>query len=99
MKIYVTADIEGVTGATHWDETDQKNAYYAQLREQMTAEVAAACEGALSAGATEIWVKDAHGWARNIIPAELPREVQLVREWSGHPFAMMQELDETFHIA
>jgi D-amino peptidase len=99
MKIYITADIEGVTGATRWDETDQKNPYYAELREQMTAEVAAACEGALNAGATEIWVKDAHGWAHNIIPAKLPREVRLVREWSGHPFAMMQELDETFHAA
>ena len=99
MKVYITADIEGVTGAAHWDETDQKNAYYAELREQMTAEVAAACEGALSAGATEIWVKDAHGWARNIIAARLPREVRLVREWSGHPFGMMQELDYTFHAA
>lgn len=97
MKIYITADIEGVTGATHWDETNQKSTYYAELREQMTAEVAAACEGALNAGATEVWVKDAHGWACNIIPAKLPREVQLVRAWSGHPFAMMQELDATFH--
>lgn len=99
MKIYITADIEGITGATHWDETDHKNADYAGFREQMTAEVAAACEGALNAGATEVWVKDAHGWARNIIPARLPREVRLVREWSGHPFGMMQELDETFHAA
>ena len=99
MKIYITADIEGVTGATYWDETDQKNAYYAELREQMTAEVAAACEGALNAGATEVWVKDAHGSGRYIIPAKLPREVRLVREWSGHPFGMMQELDETFHAA
>ena len=99
MKIYITADIEGVTGATTWDETDEKNAYYAELREQMTAEVAAACEGALNAGATEIWVKDAHGWGRNILPARLPRQVQLVRAWSGHPFGMMQELDETFHAA
>lgn len=99
MKIYVTADIEGVTGATHWEETDQKNAYYAELREQMTAEVAAACEGALNAGATDIWVKDAHGGAQNIISTKLPREVRLVRGWSRHPFLMMQELDETFHAA
>jgi D-amino peptidase len=99
MRIYITADIEGVTGATVWDETDEKNPYYAELREQMTAEVAAACEGALNAGATEILVKDAHGWGRNILPAKLPRQVQLVRAWSGHPFGMMQELDETFHAA
>jgi len=99
MKIYISADIEGVTGATQWDETDRKHADCAEFREQMTAEVAAACEGALNAGATDVWVKDAHGSGRYIIPAKLPREVRLVREWSGHPFAMMQELDETFHAA
>ena len=99
MKIYITADIEGITGASHWDETDKKNADYAEFREQMTAEVAAACEGALNAGATEIWVKDAHWTGRNILPARLPKQVRLVREWSGHPYAMMQELDNTFSAA
>lgn len=99
MKIYITADIEGVTGAAHWDETNKSHADYAAFGEQMTAEVAAACEGALNAGATEVWVKDAHWTGRNIIPAKLPREVRLVREWSGHPFSMMQELDETFQAA
>jgi D-amino peptidase len=96
MKIYITADIEGITGAAHWDETDKKNADYGEFREQMTAEVAAACEGALNAGATEVWVKDAHWTGRNILASKLPRQVRLVREWSGHPFAMMQELDKTF---
>jgi D-amino peptidase len=99
MKIYITADIEGITGATHWDETNKTHDDYGEFREQMTAEVAAACEGALNAGATEILVKDAHWTARNIIPSKLPREVQIVREWSGHPFSMMQELDETFYAA
>jgi D-amino peptidase len=99
MKVYVTADIEGVTGATHWDETDKKNPDYGEFQEQMTAEVVAACEGALSAGATEIWVRDAHWTGRNIIPSRLPREARLVREWSGHPFSMMEHLDETFQAA
>jgi D-amino peptidase len=99
MKIYVTADIEGITGAAHWDETDKKNADYSEFREQMTAEVSAACEGALNAGATEIWVKDAHWTGRNILPSKLPRQVKIVREWSGHPYAMMQELDKTFTAA
>jgi D-amino peptidase len=99
MKIYITADIEGVTGSTYWDETDQKNPYYAEAREQMTAEVVAACEGALHAGATEIWIKDAHGWGRNLLPGRLPREVRLVRAWSGHPFSMMQEIDASFDAA
>jgi D-aminopeptidase len=29
MKIYITADIEGVTGAIYWDETDD---YFEALR-------------------------------------------------------------------
>ncbi len=97
MKIYISADIEGITGTTHWDETDKGKSDYEQFREQMTAEVVAACEGALSAGATEVWVKDAHASGRNIIAARLPQEVRLVRGWSGHPFQMVQELDESFH--
>ncbi|MDY7040614.1 MAG: M55 family metallopeptidase [Chloroflexota bacterium] len=97
MKVYISADIEGITGATHWDEAEKKKSDYGEFQEQMTAEVVAACEGALNAGATEIWVKDAHDTGRNIVASELPEEVRLVRGWSGHPFSMVQELDETFH--
>ena len=96
MKIYISADIEGVTGVTHWDETDLGKGESSLFREQMTAEVVAACEGALQAGATEIWVKDAHDSARNIIASRLPHEAKLIRGWSGHPFLMVQELDATF---
>jgi len=96
MKVYISADLEGVTGASHWDETDKLKPDYIQFREQMTAEVSAACEGALQAGSTEIWVKDAHSTARNLIASRLPRETRLIRGWSGHPFSMVQELDESF---
>ena len=96
MKIYISADIEGVTGVTHWDETELGKGDYGPFREQMTAEVAAACEGALEAGATEIWVKDAHDSARKIIASKLHHEAKLIRGWSGHPFIMVQELDDTF---
>jgi D-amino peptidase len=96
MQVYISADIEGVAGATHWNETNSDHKAWTEFREQMTAEVAAACEGALQAGADAVWVKDAHGSGRNIIPGKLPREVRLVRDWSDHPYLMMQELDDTF---
>ena len=99
MKIYISADIEGITGVTHWDETELTKPQYELFREQMTDEVVAACEGALQAGATEIWIKDAHDSARNLIGSRLPQEVRLVRGWSGHPLMMVQELDETFQAA
>ena len=79
MKIYITADIEGVTGVTHWDETDKTKPDYNEFREQMTAEVVAACEGAMNAGVSEIWIKDAHASGRNLVMEKLPEIVRLVR--------------------
>jgi D-amino peptidase len=97
MKIYISADIEGVTGTCDWDETLKKSQDYQEFRDQMTAEVVAACEGALQAGATDLWVKDAHDTGRNLIASRLPPQAHLVRGWSGHPFCMVQELDHSFH--
>jgi D-amino peptidase len=96
MKVFISADIEGVTGVTHWNETELGHAEYQAAREQMTAEVKAACEGALQAGATEIWIKDSHDTGRNLVAAGLPREARLIRGWSGHPMMMLQELDSSF---
>jgi len=96
MKIYISADIEGVTGITHWDETEKSKSDHREFAKQMTDEVKAACEGAIKAGAKEIWIKDAHDSGRNIMAAELPQSIRLVRGWSEHPFLMVQELDKSF---
>jgi len=99
MRVFVSADIEGVAGITSWDEARKSHPDYGEFRRQMTAEVRAACEGAQAAGAQAITVKDAHGSARNLLAAELPRPVQLIRGWSGHPFAMVQGLDDSYDAA
>jgi len=96
LKIYISADIEGTTGIAHWDETARSKPDYSDFQKQMTAEVVAACEGAINAGAKEIVIKDAHDSARNIIQSKLPECVRLIREWSGHPYSMMHGLDDTF---
>ncbi len=96
MKVYISVDIEGTTGIAHWNETERNSPDYKAFQEQMTNEAVAACEGALKAGATEIYIKDAHGSGRNLITSRLPEEVRIIRGWSGHPFCMVQELDDTF---
>ncbi len=96
MKVYISADIEGIAGITHWDEANRDHASWAQFRDRMTEHVAAACDGAFAAGATEVLVKDAHGSGRNIDAAALPGNTQLIRGWSEHPLMMVQELDESF---
>lgn len=96
MKVYISVDIEGVTGITHWHEAEIGQPGYETFRDQMTAEAAAAAEGALAAGATEVVMKDAHWTARNLIPSRLPEPVRLIRGWSGDPRCMIDEIDASF---
>ncbi len=99
MKIFISSDIEGTAGITAWDEAKKGQPEYAEFREYMTNELVAACEGAHSAGATEIVVKDAHSSARNLILSRLPPYVSVVRGWSGHPDEMMFGIDASFSAA
>ena len=34
MKIYISADMEGITGVTHWDEVDHNKPPYSYFQEQ-----------------------------------------------------------------
>lgn len=99
MKVYISADIEGITGVSHWDETNKTKGDYPYFAQQMTSEVRSACIGANEGGAEEVWIKDAHGSARNISILDLPENVKITRGWSRHPFLMMQELDSSFNAA
>lgn len=96
MKVYISADIEGTTAITNWDETEKSKADHAKFAEQMSREVKAACQGAIKAGAKEIWVNDAHDSGRNLDSSVLPKNVKIIRGWAGHPFSMVQELDNSF---
>jgi D-amino peptidase len=50
MKVFISADIEGITGVTHWDEASNNKPEFVESQKQMTAEFKAACEGALFVG-------------------------------------------------
>jgi len=93
MKIYISADIEGISGVSNWEDTSRSSI---ESIKQMTREVSAACSGANSAGVDEILVKDAHGSGRNINPLGLPQNVKLHRDWSMGPLRMMEALDSSF---
>jgi D-amino peptidase len=95
MKIYISADMEGVVGAVTNEQLGPQGFEYARFREFMTQEVNAAIEGALAAGATDIVISDSHGNGQNLLIEKLPVNVLLVRAWP-RPLMMMQGLDETF---
>ena len=95
-RIFISADIEGTCGIADWDEATLGKADYEPFRRQMTAEVAAACEGALAGGSDDILIKDAHDSARNLSPAGLPEGVSIFRGWGSDIHAMMSGVDASF---
>ena len=96
MKVFISADIEGIATTTAGGDCSCASPTYVYHCEQMTNEVIAACEGAIKAGATEIVVRDAHGPATNIDIKRLPRCAKPIREWSGHPYSMVEGIDGSF---
>ncbi len=96
LKVFISVDMEGITGVVHWNEVSREGKDYSYFRRIMTLETNAAIEGAVAAGATHIVVRDSHGSARNILPELLDRRALLLREWSGGPKSMMEGIGETF---
>lgn len=86
MRIYISADMEGVTGLVDADDVQPGGRDYERGRLMMAEDVNAAVRGAVAAGATDITVNDAHGPMRNILPESLHPAARLVR---GKPKQML----------
>jgi D-amino peptidase len=67
MKVYVSVDMEGITGITHGDMMMIGQPEYNRGRKLMTNDANAAVEGLVQAGAEYILVNDSHGPMRNMI--------------------------------
>ena len=95
MKIYISADLEGVAGVVTEQQLDPAGFEYERFREFMTAEVNVAIEACFEAGATEVLVSDSHGNGQNLLIDRLPDQVSVIRSWP-RPLMMMEGIDETF---
>lgn len=95
MKVYLSSDMEGTAGITDWAQCVGPGAAYDHGRRLLLAEVNAAIDGALAAGATEILVNDAHSTMQNLPADELHGQASYL---SGRhkPLFMMQGLDDSF---
>jgi len=99
LKVFISVDMEGVTGVVNVDDASRDGKDYDYFRQTMTREANAAIEGALAAGATDIVVRDSHGSALNLLPEMLNRNSRLIRDWSEGPMSMMEGIDETYDAA
>jgi D-amino peptidase len=92
MRLYISADMEGIVGVVTRDHLAPEGFEYQRAREWLTDTVVTACEAAHEAGVTEIVVSDSHGNGESILIERLPDYVQLIRSWP-RPLMMMQGIE------
>lgn len=95
MKIFISADMEGISGIVSMEQIDPGARDYERARRMMTREVNTVVEAALEYGATEIVVNDSHDNMDNILIEELNPRAALI-SGSPKPLSMMQGIDESF---
>ncbi|WBQ04162.1 M55 family metallopeptidase [Kribbella sp. CA-293567] len=85
MKVYLSADMEGITGLVDAEDVQPGGRDYERGRVLMTEDVNAAVRGAFAGGASTVLVNDAHGPMRNLLPELLDPRVTLIK---GRPKPM-----------
>ena len=94
MKVFISADMEGISGVVSEEETFVGRPLHASACVAMTRDVNAAVEGAQEAGAAQVVVNDCHYDGLNIDPELLRAGARLIR---GQPFPIMSSgLDASF---
>src|SRR2546425_11107109 len=97
-KIFISVDMEGITGVVQPAQLGPEGFEYQRAREWMTAEVNAAIQGARDAGPADVVVCDSHGNGQSVLIDTLPDDVQIVRGFP-RPLEMTQGIDDTFAAA
>jgi D-amino peptidase len=94
-RVYISVDMEGISGVNGDDQTSAGQAEYGRARKLMAEDANAAIRGAFEGGATDVLVNDSHGGQRNLLPEDLDPRARLI----SHSFkrhGMMEALDESF---
>jgi D-amino peptidase len=95
-KVYISVDMEGISGVSGSDQITAGQPEYARSRKLMAEDANAAIRGAFNGGATDVLVNDSHGGQRNLLPEDLDPRARLI----SHSFkrhGMMEGLDDSFH--
>jgi D-amino peptidase len=90
VKIFISVDMEGISGLTYWKEKEEK------IEKFMTDEVISVIEGIKEFDRdSEIVICDSHSYGRNLDILKLPKDVKVI---SGYPreFYMVSQIDEFF---
>ncbi|SFC00328.1 D-aminopeptidase DppA. Metallo peptidase. MEROPS family M55 [Bacillus sp. OV322] len=95
MKLYVSVDMEGITGLADHTHVDSSQHNYERSRIIMTDEANSVVSAAFEEGASEVIVNDSHSKMNNLLIERLHPETQLITG-DVKPFSMVQGLDDTY---
>jgi D-amino peptidase len=95
MKVFISADMEGVAGIVDWAQCRVGSPAYDVGCRLLLAEVNAAIQGAVAAGADGVTVCDAHGAMANLAPDGLVAPASY-RSGRTDPDYMMAGLDRSY---
>jgi D-amino peptidase len=93
MKIYILADMEGISGIRKMEQVQRDSAEYAAGCALMMADMNVAIDAAFAAGATEVVACDTHGGGGQVKVAEMDSRARYEIPNAG---LMMPALDESF---
>jgi len=100
MKVYISVDMEGVSGLVRWSDVVTNGLDYERGRRLLTADANAAVAGAFDAGAEEVMVEENHGIEDlcNVLMDEIDPRCRVVRG-AGRPTATtMAALDASVAV-
>ncbi|WP_210366580.1 M55 family metallopeptidase [Bacillus sp. REN3] len=95
MKIYISVDMEGITGLVDHTHVDPSKHNYERGRRIMTQEANQVIQTAFDTGCKEVVVNDSHSKMNNLLIEELHPETQLITG-DVKPLSMVEGLDSSF---
>lgn len=98
MKLYISVDMEGITGMPDYTYVLANEHNYERARKIMTEETNYVIDAAHQFGCEEILVNDSHSKMNNLLIDRLHDEAALITG-DVKPFSMVQGLDKTYDAA
>lgn len=98
MKVFISFDIEGITGVITAGDIDENSSKFEITQRLATGDVNAAVTGAIEAGVEEVVIYDGHGFKRdNLLFESLHPKARLIRSRLETPGFNLPTLDESFN--
>lgn len=94
LKIYISADLEGVSGVVHPDQIYPDGKFYKETLVRWAGELNAVVDGLREEGVDHIVINDSHNHMRNLDNSMVPNAM-VISGWQK-PYSMVSEIDKGY---